>query len=490
LVGVADGLQAVGRLEEAIAHYQRVLALAPAHAVAANNMGNALQVLGRFDEATACYRTALETKPDSPEIRTNLGRALDSAGHPREALAEFGRALALAPASAEIHYRVGSILENIPFLEDARAYYQMALRLQPDYAAAHVALGNVLADLGLEDAAWEHRRLGYADDVLVTRPALGNDHPIRVLKLMSAAGGNVPLDTVLTPTRYEVSRLIAEYADQLPSLDRFDIVFNAIGDADRCARGLDAAEALLADCSLPVLNPPARVRRTTRAATSARLGSLPGVRTPRLVTWPRSMFETGQAAASLAAKGWTCPLLLRVLGHHTGHHFVKVDAFDQVNAAGLSLPGNQITVIEWLNAESADGTYRKYRVLFLGGEIYPLHMAVSEQWKVHYFTANMADDEAYRLEERRFLADYPAVLGAQGTAAVQAIRDALQLDYGGLDFAIGPAGEILVFEANATMHIILPHAEPLWDYRRPFVEQALRAAQGLFQPRRAGEDLP
>ena len=54
---------------------------------------------------------------------------------------------------------------------------------------------------------------------------------------------------------------------------------------------------------------------------------------------------------------------------------------------------------------------RKYRVMFIGGAVYPLHLAISDDWKVHYFTAAMAANQAFRDEEQRFLEDMPSVLG-------------------------------------------------------------------------------
>jgi len=482
LCGMAGCLEASGHLDAAMAFYQRVLSLAPQSPLAANNLGNLLQKLERFDEAVAAYRIALGADPGQAAIRVNLGRALDSSGHSREALEEFGQALALDPQSAEIHYRIGSVLENIPFLADARAYYERAVALDSSHAAAQIALGNVLADFGEEELAWEHRRLGYADRILTTRPARQNDHPIRVLLLSSAAGGNLPLSPVLTPEQYQTSSLMVEFVDQLPPLDQYDVIVNAIGDADRSLVGLQVAQRLLANCPARVINPPDRVLETRRESISAKLAPLPDVRTPRIKTLPRASFETGQAIELLRAEGWGYPLLLRVLGHHTGHHFVQIDSFDQMAEAARDLPGPQITAIEWLDAYGADGYFRKYRMLFLGGKLFPLHLALSKHWKVHYFSANMADDAAFREEEMRFLSDSPAVIGAKGMAALQNICDALGLDYAGIDFAVGPTGEILLFEANANMRISLPSANPLWDYRRPFFADALTAARQIFQP--------
>jgi len=60
------------------------------------------------------------------------------------------------------------------------------------------------------------------------------------------------------------------------------------------------------------------------------------------------------------------------------------------------------------------------------------------------------------------------------------LRDALGFDYGGVDFALAPDGRLLLFEANATMAIVPPPPEPVWDYRRKPIDKALEAARALL----------
>jgi glutathione synthase/RimK-type ligase-like ATP-grasp enzyme len=49
-------------------------------------------------------------------------------------------------------------------------------------------------------------------------------------------------------------------------------------------------------------------------------------------------------------------------------------------------------------------------------------------------------------------------LGAAAMDALQSIAACLQLDYGGIDFGIDTHGDVVVFEANATM--IVPASGP------------------------------
>ncbi len=78
-------------------------------------------------------------------------------------------------------------------------------------------------------------------------------------------------------------------------------------------------------------------------------------------------------------------------------------------------------------------------------KLYPLHLAISRDWKVHYYTADMAQSADHRAEELPFLQDMASAIGARGMAALQRIADTLELDYGGIDFAVECAGRHSVF---------------------------------------------
>jgi hypothetical protein len=97
----------------------------------------------------------------------------------------------------------------------------------------------------------------------------------------------------------------------------------------------------------------------------------------------------------------------------------------------------------------------------------------------------MARSAAFRDEERRFLEDMPAVLGATAVAALARIRATLDLDYAGVDFALAPDGSVLLFEANATMVVFPPGPDPIWDYRRRAIDAVLEAARRMLVRRSA-----
>jgi hypothetical protein len=162
---------------------------------------------------------------------------------------------------------------------------------------------------------------------------------------------------------------------------------------------------------------------------------------------------------------------------------VRVEGREALAGALATLAGEELLAIEYLDARGPDGMARKYRVMFIDGVLYPLHLAVSSDWKVHYFSADMARNAAFREEEQRFLRDMPGVLGPRAMRALERVRAALGVEYGGIDFALAPDGAVLLFEANATMALVPPAPGEIWDYRRPAIDTALQAARRMLESR-------
>jgi glutathione synthase/RimK-type ligase-like ATP-grasp enzyme len=77
----------------------------------------------------------------------------------------------------------------------------------------------------------------------------------------------------------------------------------------------------------------------------------------------------------------------------------------------------------------------------------------------------------------------PAVIGARGMAALEHISAVLDLDYCGVDFAVNAAGDIVFFEANATMVMVPLSADSKWDYRRPAFDAVFAAIRSMLLKR-------
>ena len=94
------------RFNEALASYDKALAVKPDYAVALSNSGVTLQELKRFDEALASYDKALAVKPDYAEALNSRGYALMSLKRYEQAITNFERVLSINP---DFEYAKGSL---------------------------------------------------------------------------------------------------------------------------------------------------------------------------------------------------------------------------------------------------------------------------------------------------------------------------------------------------------------------------------------------
>jgi len=137
-------LKGGGQLDEALAAYERALAVRPDYAAALggraetlNIKGNALRQAQRFQEAIDYYDRALANAPHYPDALNNRAVVLWSMGRFDDALAGFDAALAAKPGYAEAHYNRGNVLRDMLRLDEAMQSYDRAIALHPDFAQAH-----------------------------------------------------------------------------------------------------------------------------------------------------------------------------------------------------------------------------------------------------------------------------------------------------------------------------------------------------------------
>jgi tetratricopeptide (TPR) repeat protein len=151
-------LQSEGRLDDAIEHYRRAIAIRPDYAPAYGNMGAALRAKGATAEAIATYQRALALRPDYPEAHYNLANALLDDGKPDKAIDHFRKAMRSTSRSADIHNNLGIALATTGRLTEAIAEFREALRIEPHSSATHRNLGDALVSEGIRDEGIEHLR--------------------------------------------------------------------------------------------------------------------------------------------------------------------------------------------------------------------------------------------------------------------------------------------------------------------------------------------
>lgn len=374
----------------------------------------------------------------------------------------------------------------------AAGWYGLALQLNPALAAAWQNLAAIHADAGrhgeaagCRDRAYRLQRIFVEGD----GQGQGQNKPRVLILAVGHTAGNVPVETLLPTSLYCRIKYVLDYAppeedDLLPS---HDLVFNAIGEPDVAAPLLDRLVSFEARNTRPLLNLPRQVARSGRDMLPALLAGLDGVSTAPC----RRIASAEEAWAAAQQTGF--PLLLRPAASHGGIGLRRCADAGELTAALATMantdqgePGehnehNEHYLSAFRDTRDADAYYRKYRMIFIGGQAYPYHLAISPEWMVHYFSADMLDHPWKIDAERRFLTDPAAVLGPRALAAVGAVGRRLGLDYAGIDFTVLPDGGIFVFEANATMLVHRERENGPLAHKNAHVQAIVQAFAALIR---------
>ena len=199
----AYAYQQQGRLAEAAAAYEAVLAAFPDDWESANNLGNVRRALGDLDGAVRAFRAAIAARPDLVEMVFNLSNALGAAGRHDERLALMAEAARAAPGDARVQTEYGVAAAEGRDFAAAEAAYRAAIAADSGFTPAFIELGllletqNRLADLeallGAAPAApelafleaWLLRRRGrFAEALPLAEAAPASIEPARRAQLL------------------------------------------------------------------------------------------------------------------------------------------------------------------------------------------------------------------------------------------------------------------------------------------------------------------
>jgi tetratricopeptide (TPR) repeat protein len=357
-------------------------------------------------------------------------------------------------------------------------WYRLALAIDPELVIAHQNLAAVCQRLGLYAEAEQHRKAAYRRQRAFIEPC--PEATRRVLVLCTGQEGNIPFEALLPATRTHRIKYFLDYAqpEEDETLPPYDLVFNAIGEPDIAAHLYERLNAFAATCKVPLLNSAATVLRGARHRLPDHLAGLSDVITPPCVRLDLSANGSRGLASLLEKAGLEGPVLSRPVATHGGEGVVRHADLGTLEAS-LSDRSGAHYFTRFIDTRSPDGFYRKYRMIFIGGRSYPYHCAISQEWLVHYFSADMLANPWKLDEERRFLEEPGAALGARALTAVEAVGKRLGFDYGGIDFAVLADGRIMVFEANATMLVHFERPEGPLGHKNRFVSRIVEAFDTL-----------
>jgi tetratricopeptide (TPR) repeat protein len=481
LVELGNALLAVGKVPDAIASYESVLQHEPAHAGALTALARVYIERGMPAAVLPLCWQLVEAAPGDPNAHYLLGRAKAVLGDAGGAILALRDCLKIDPHNAGALHWLGITLAKIGMTKLAVPFLENAVITRPDDASCHAELGNVLQGLGETARAFACFRKAAALHPLITWPARRHPAEFSVLLVASPGIANIQPEFLFANTGYD-SHFFALLPDDEPDEELLrrhgDIVVNLISDADQGHQSLLAASGLLDRLGKRTVNHPRRVLRTDRETVAALLADIPECHVPKTVRIPRAALAAPDVETTLKRRGFAFPLLLRMAGAHGGETFEKIDGPEDITNFLDARDAGSFYVTRYVDYRSADGFFRKYRFVLTDRDIVPYHLAIGEGWKVHHYTTSMHQHAWMQEEEKLFLENPGSVFSPEHFAAMAAIRDAVGLEFFGIDCAHDRAGRLLVFEVNASILVHNDNAD--FPYKIPFCLQIKRALGAML----------
>ena len=339
----------------------------------------------------------------------------------------------------------------------------------PDDADALMDLSIILQLKYQPEIALDVQARALGIKTLYHLPAAGNA-AIRLLAIMAPGNlmTNTPLEFMVEGSTISLDMLYVGTGLPLPSpLPDHELLFIAVGESTGTRPLLEELAEIMKEWPRPVLNQPGSILKTSREEAPACLAPIAEVIMPSSLRTARGTLATGPLPAF--------PFIIRPVDSHAGHGLAKIENAGEILSYLEAMPEPAFFVSPFFDYKSADGMYRKYRVLLIDGQPYACHMGTSENWMIHYLNAGMAESPEKREEEARFMADFDTGFGKRHRVALQGIHAALHLDYLVIDCAETRDGRLLVFEMDtgAVVHAMDP--ADVFPYKAPQMKKVFSA---------------
>ena len=472
------------RITDAVAAFEKAILLEPGNKRARNDLGSLLLIQGDYAGAVIHLEHALTLDVDFLEAWVNLGMCCGHLAQFDKAEASLLQAFRINPDSLIGLQALSRHYGQAGDLDKALMYNLKLIELAPQDPSFLIDLGNVYLTRGEVEKSqayfYESRKI---------RPFTEFDNQssqpeFTAVFLDTAGAGSTPMHylTERSNFRHLVYCVLMAEDDHVDLINqKADVVFNMIGDADNGHAILERAQRIADQLQIPLLNHPTVVLETNREKIAAKITGIPFTRTPHFVRM--SGQEISEKIAAHADFGFSLPMLLRAAGTHGGSDFELHHGFASVVDYVARDLGKTYYLSEYIDSSAQDGMYRKYRIIYVAGTLFPYHLAIHDHWMVHYFRTNMGESPKHLQEEANFLRDPLSVFSQDQWESLRAIGQATGLDYCGIDCGFDCNGQIVIYEANATM-LVHAESEPRFQFKNPYTENIRLAFQQMLANRK------
>jgi len=295
--------------------------------------------------------------------------------------------------------------------------------------------------------------------------------PLRLLALVGRGNlsDNAPLDYITDHCNIRLDLLYVLDDLTLPTqIPDHDAVIVALGEKDDHQVVLNFMQSLKSEWPKPWLNDPTNILFCARDKLPERLKNVPDVIVPETIRINRT-YKTLPFY----------PATIRPVDTHSGKGLQLLRSATEFAVYLESTLDQSFYVSRYYETDREDGLYRKIRIALIGGKPYICHVALSQQWIVHFISAQMHLDMNKMDEEKSIMDKFESDLFASHRETLENIAIALGLDFVVLDCEINNQNKIILFEADNRGWIHATDPDDVFPYKKPVMDKAFSAFRNM-----------
>lgn len=296
---------------------------------------------------------------------------------------------------------------------------------------------------------------------------------------------NTPLEFIVEHIPVRLDMLFVIPGEPLPEeIPDHDVAFVAVSQSDEREGTLRRLARLSRSWPRPTLQDPMRLVETSREAIYHALRDIPGLLVPPVARVERKTLEAlAEARARLSdiGDGFRLPLLVRPIDSHAGRNLAKIEDLADLSGYLAETDEREYYLTQFVEHAGPDGQHRKYRIVLIEGRPYLCHLAITDHWMVHFAHAGMSESEAKRSEEAHAMEHFDEEFALRHARVFRAIQERVGLDYLGIDCGETPGGELLLFEADASMVIHAMDPPSLFPYKQVQMRKVFDAFYAMLE---------